>query len=279
MTNEEFEKLQTAAHRAETPCGDGVVVWHCWGDLSGEPVVLLHGGSGSWTHWAKNIAPIVDAGFYVLAPDLPGFGESDVTPKGFDADAQVDWIALGIQHLLEDRSYNLVAFSFGCMVASFIAAQQPERVLRAVFVGAPALTSQRGPSLKLKAWKEHPPGPLRVEAHAHNLGVVMLEHPELQSPLGVHIHAANVERDRIPHRRLFQTDVIAQLLPTIRAPLWAMWGTGDALHVGRFERYAAVLATAPQFQTLTLLPRGGHWIQFEAADLFNRTLLPILKQR
>ena len=39
-------------------------------------MLLLHGGSGSWTHWLRNIQPLVDAGRQVLVPDLPGFGDS-----------------------------------------------------------------------------------------------------------------------------------------------------------------------------------------------------------
>ena len=29
------------------------MLWHCWG--KGEPVLLLHGGSGSWLHWLTTI--------------------------------------------------------------------------------------------------------------------------------------------------------------------------------------------------------------------------------
>ncbi len=36
----------------------GDVVWHVWGQEHVEsttPLVLLHGGSGSWTHWVRNV--------------------------------------------------------------------------------------------------------------------------------------------------------------------------------------------------------------------------------
>ncbi len=56
----------------ETPCGNAGLVWHLWGQGSAAhpPVVLLHGGSGSWTHWLRNIQPLVDGGRRVLAADL-----------------------------------------------------------------------------------------------------------------------------------------------------------------------------------------------------------------
>ena len=36
------------AEVVHTPCGDGNLVWRRWG--KGRPLVLVHGGSGSWTH-------------------------------------------------------------------------------------------------------------------------------------------------------------------------------------------------------------------------------------
>ena len=40
--------IAAEAQRLETPCGDGSMVWRVWG--SGPPLVLLHGGYGSWMH-------------------------------------------------------------------------------------------------------------------------------------------------------------------------------------------------------------------------------------
>ena len=56
----------------EVACGD--MVWRAWGD--GPPLVLLHGASGSWTHWIRNVLPLA-AHRRVLAADMPGYGDSD----------------------------------------------------------------------------------------------------------------------------------------------------------------------------------------------------------
>ncbi|MFZ4759001.1 MAG: alpha/beta fold hydrolase, partial [Burkholderiaceae bacterium] len=45
--------LDASARVERTPCGDGTMVWRRWG--TGRPLVLLHGGAGSWNHWARNI--------------------------------------------------------------------------------------------------------------------------------------------------------------------------------------------------------------------------------
>jgi pimeloyl-ACP methyl ester carboxylesterase len=46
---------------------------------AGEPMVLLHGGGGSWRHWSP-VLPALAQEFEVIALDLPGFGESPSPP-------------------------------------------------------------------------------------------------------------------------------------------------------------------------------------------------------
>ncbi|MBS0403742.1 MAG: alpha/beta fold hydrolase, partial [Proteobacteria bacterium] len=90
-----------AGQRQVTGAGSERVVWHAWGTPDGAPpVVLLHGGSGSWTHWVKNIVPLLDAGRWVLAADLPGFGDSDPPATGNDADAMAGPLAAGLHALV-----------------------------------------------------------------------------------------------------------------------------------------------------------------------------------
>jgi copper chaperone CopZ len=53
-----LDGLEARARRQETPCGDGALVWREWGPPGGgteRPLVLFHGGSGSWRHWVRNI--------------------------------------------------------------------------------------------------------------------------------------------------------------------------------------------------------------------------------
>ena len=70
----DYAALLARAIRLTTPCGDGDMVWHMWGERQAGalPLVMLHGGSGSWTHWIRNIDALVAAGYQIWLPDLPG---------------------------------------------------------------------------------------------------------------------------------------------------------------------------------------------------------------
>ena len=58
------------------------------------PTVLLHGGSGSWNHWVRNIDALLASGRQVIAPDLPGFGDS-ARPDDVSDAIPTDSLALG----------------------------------------------------------------------------------------------------------------------------------------------------------------------------------------
>ncbi len=48
----------------------------------GAPLLLLHGWPETRRIWQRNIAPLAEAGFEVIAPDLRGFGDSEIAPYG-----------------------------------------------------------------------------------------------------------------------------------------------------------------------------------------------------
>lgn len=265
--------LQAGAQRQQTPCGDGQVVWHRWGE--GPPLLLLHGGSGSWTHWVRNIAALAQSGHSVWVPDLPGFGDSSPPPDGHDADVMPHWLEQGLATLLGDTPVDLIGFSFGGMVASLLAAAHPTRVRRLLLLGAPGLGIPREPPLDLRMWSHLPEGAPREAVMRHNLLALMLRHPASVNALVLQLQAHNLKREhrRMKRRQLSQTDVLCHTLPRLACPLWGLWGEHDALFTGRHAQVAKTLSLAPRFQGLHWVPDAGHWVQFEAHQAVNRWLL------
>ena len=70
--------FEERSRRFETPCGEGRIVWRVWG--SGPPLLLTHGGGGSWLHWIRNIDALAQERT-VWAVDLPGYGDSAMPPR------------------------------------------------------------------------------------------------------------------------------------------------------------------------------------------------------
>ena len=275
----EVQRLAAQAVRHTTPCGAGDLVWHVWGQARPgvRPLVLLHGGSGSWTHWVRNLDALVAAGHQLWVPDLPGFGDSAAPLSGGDADAMVAPLREGLQMLLGNAPCDLVGFSFGGMTAGLLLAAHPELAERLVLVGAPAMGVVPNRQFELKAWRHLTDLDEQLAIHRYNLGVLMLHDKRIIDGLALQTHVANVVRDRMPRRRLAHTDILARALPQVACPVHAIYGEYDALYKSWIHQLeAAFAATAPDFRGMHLVPNAGHWVQFEQPEAFDAALLAAL---
>ena len=262
--------LQDRAQVVHTPCGPGTLLWRVWGQ--GRPTVLLHGGSGSWNHWVRNIDALLASGRQVIAPDLPGFGDSARPDDVSDADGQAPLLERGLQQVLGATAVDAVGFSFGALTGGLWAAAQPARFARLVLVGAPALSLERIKPLPLRLWERYEPGPARDAIHRHNLRTLMLAHDESVDELAVALHAANLPRDRLRRRQLMLTDLLVRTLPALRCPVAGIWGEHDVLYVGRHQVVRDALTLAPRSLGVQFVAEAGHWVQYERADAFNQAL-------
>ena len=114
------------------------MAWRVWGE--DRRLVLLHGASGSWTHWIRNILPLATC-FRVFAPDMPGFGDSDLPPEPHTADGLAAEIASGLDVLVPPSlEFDIAGFSFGGIIARLRAARlgrDRQRGVRAQEVESP----------------------------------------------------------------------------------------------------------------------------------------------
>jgi len=257
---------------------DGVqTVWHVWGAAEQPAVVLLHGGSGSWTHWVRNIAPLRDAGWRVLVPDLPGFGDSDLPPGCTDVPQLPAHLHAGLQQLAPQGPVQIVGFSFGGMTGALWLAEYPQDAQALVLVGAPGLGLTVPERIPLKGWRHLPTAEQQNEVHRHNLMALMFEQAASLDPLALALHAANVARDRMPRRRLSGTPIVAEALPRVQARVSAIYGEHDALYRQRLSEVQEALPRwAPCWGQWHTVPGAGHWVIYEAPDAFNAALLQIL---
>lgn len=101
---------------------------------TGEPLVLLHGFGQNWYMWNR-LLPEFSKHFTVIAPDLPGLGESGKPDSGYDKKT----MAAAIHGLVKELGYNniqLAGHDIGLMVAYAYAAQFPAEVKKLALMDA-----------------------------------------------------------------------------------------------------------------------------------------------
>jgi pimeloyl-ACP methyl ester carboxylesterase len=108
---------------------------HRWYDgYEGEPLLLLHGITGSSADWAAlmhHLAP-----WPAIALDARGHGESEWDPdEAYSGDAHFADVLTAVEALGLDR-FALAGFSMGGTVAMMVAAALPERVSRLAVIDA-----------------------------------------------------------------------------------------------------------------------------------------------
>src|SRR3954470_24182831 len=115
----------------------GEVTLHYVEAGEGPLVVLLHGFPEFWFGWRLQIAPLVAAGFRVVAPDLRGYNLSS-KPTGLDA-YTADRLAADIRGLIRERgaeSALVVGHDWGGTIAWTMAMNHPEVVDRLAILDA-----------------------------------------------------------------------------------------------------------------------------------------------
>lgn len=271
---------QARAQRIAHAHAGGSTVLHHWVPAQPNglaPLVLLHGGSGSWTHWVRSIGPLLDTGHDLWAVDLPGFGASDVPPGVVDADGMLPVLADMLQALFPLQTVRLVGFSFGGMTAGMLAAAYPQLVQQLVVVGAPGIGLTNKHPFRLKGWRHLPEPREQLRNHVFNLGELMLHDHSVIDRNTVALHVANVQRDQLPRRRISSTDVLVRALAQVECPVAAIYGGCDALYPGTLDEVERLMAAhARHWQGMQRIAGAGHWVQYESPAAFHAALLPLL---
>ena len=105
----------------------------------GPPVLLLHGPAGNAIHWME-VIPDLAITHRVIAADLPGHGESQLTEDGgLDVEHVVAWLRELIEHTCPSPPV-LVGHALGGAIAARFAADHGDRLSRLVLVDALGLT-------------------------------------------------------------------------------------------------------------------------------------------
>jgi 2-hydroxy-6-oxonona-2,4-dienedioate hydrolase len=268
------DALARSARKERTPCGDRSMVWRVWG--SGEPLLLLHGGTGSWTHWIKTI-PVLSPRFQLWVPDIPGLGDSAMPPEPRNPSSIADAMAAGVDQLFpDDQLLRLAGFSFGGHVAGLIAARRPDRFKQLILIGVAGLGLQAEPREPFAKTRTGMTPDQVAAVYRQNLEVLMFAEPSNIDALAIHLQIENVRRARFRSRPFAATDDLARALADVPAPLGTIWGTRDTIARPSLEARLDVLRRHHPELDVRRIEGSGHWVMYEAADQFNAAFLDLL---
>ncbi len=285
----EITRVEALSERIVQSYAWGDAVWHVWGPQktrqdgvehdvdTGDgqavpsPLVLLHGGSGSWTHWLRNVEHFAQH-CDVWALDIPGFGDSSLPSGVTDADGLVPYIADMLNQTFQGSAVDVMGFSFGGMTAGLVAAEYPALIRQLILVGTPGL-GLHGKELAMRGMTPSMDEAAQREVHRHNLNAMMFAHPESVTEEVIDLQEANVRRDRLRRRRIARTHILAQAQARWTCSVHGVWAEFDALYKDTLQQVPQVLSNMASF---SIVPNAGHWVMFENPDAFHAVVDPLL---
>jgi len=275
-----FEEFSNYLSAIEKNCNkvfikskDSKVCWRSWG--KGKPLILLHGGYGSWAHWIKQAIPF-SKNYNVLIPDMPGFGESEDltlphTPEKISAN-----IAETLLKLISPEETPIICgFSFGGLIAGHLSYNLFERGLnpeKLILVGPGGLGAKRGEMRNMIARHSKMSEEEIYQAHKTNLEILMMHDATKVDDWSIHIQKQNTDAHRIKSRPISSTDTLARILEKQDVPLFLLWGEKDASVGVYLEDRMSILRDINSKVRFHVEYNLGHWIMYENDVIFNKIL-------
>ena len=252
-------------------------------------VLLIHGLGGSTFSWRGNTQALVEAGYLVLAVDLPGFGYSDRS-RGMDHSQEnrslllwrlLDRLDETMQAARKNDRWNLVGHSMGAGTATQMALTKPERAASVALVDGAVLTGGRS----LGVLGEYPPLQRWIEVLGRRVFFTREQFSKfLSSAYGSSPSEADIDGYLDPLLLDGTEGTLVDLIRTatvmeeaqlneLSVPVYAIWGEEDTW-VPLEEAYR--LQTILPSMQIMVIPGAGHCpMETHSAD-FNQYLAQAL---
>jgi 2-hydroxy-6-oxonona-2,4-dienedioate hydrolase len=272
----EVARLEASSRRITTEHGSDQTIWRVWG--SGPPLILLHGGYGSWTHWIRNIDALA-AGNTVYAVDMPAFGDSDKPQGDVTAGRMAELLWHSVNSIFgSETSVRIAGFSFGGVMGIRMAALHSERIERLILIGSGGYGIAKPQNVKLSRWRHLTDHGERLEVHRKNLAALMFYDADKIDDLAVALQASNTVRAQVDSVALAQSTNIPEMLSTLRVPIDGIWGACDAVSKQNLPLLRELLTAVDPACEFVVIDDAGHWVQYEAPESVNETMLRLLAQ-
>jgi 2-hydroxy-6-oxonona-2,4-dienedioate hydrolase len=252
----------------------GPLVAHVSG--SAKKLLLLHGGRGSHTHWAKNIEPL-SRHFCIYALDLPGFGDAADVPGTIDAESYLALVDQGVNALIGEACVSVVGFSFGGAVAADLCRRLGSRCEKLALLGPGGFGEAKGRQLDLRPAPAAAPLDSRYRAVIrHNLLAMMLHDAKSVGEDTIDLQCANIAQARFNSLKVSQRSTLLGDIGAVHCPVLMIWGEKDVVAYPSPAGRAAQSKAARPDAGIAMVPDAGHWVQYEKPDAVNALLLEFL---
>lgn len=264
--------------RTERALSDPAIAFDHSGE--GELLILMHGIGGNRTNWTRQVEAF-SSRYHVVAWDARGYGKSD------DYDGPLDFhsFACDLRDLLDHfgvEKAHICGLSMGGRIAQDFYLHFPERVktlgLFATFSGFKRLNKEeqeRFVRLRLKPLVEDGKEPKDIAPVVAKTLIGPDADPKHFQQLVESMEALHKESYVKTIQATTQYEKALQL-EDINVPTLLIFGENDSLTPPAIgERMETRIADCEYVE----VPRSGHLINIEEADIFNETLMSFLERR
>lgn len=255
--------------------------WHYLHGGSGPVLVALHGFGADGDNWLR-VAPALTQYFRLIAPDLPGFGQSVPGANlDFDIDSQVQRLHKFLRSI-EASPYVIAGNSMGGWIAAAYAARYPGE-LNALWLLAPLGVHDSRESPMLQSINLNKNSPFQVanlaQFRKRVLNPMFGKQPWFPYPLQIYF-SRNAQRLSSAAPSMFkqvlhQSPPLESISENINIPVLLQWGKKDqVVDVSGVNTLQSVI---PEI-TVQLQDRTGHLPMLEAPDASVRFFTDFCKQ-
>lgn len=250
------------------------------GPADGTPVVLVHGHPFNRTLWSPQVHALTAAGYRVIAPDLRGYGDSDVTPGTVFLSDFADDIAGLLDHLALDSAV-IGGVSMGGQIAMAFHQRHHHRVHALVLsdTSAPAETDEGkryrnalADRLLAEGMAGYAEEVIDKMVAAYNVTAL----PDVATHVLGMMRATNPEGAAAALRGRAERPDYRDSLATADVPTLVVVGADDAYTP--IAAAEAIRDLVPDAE-LSVIDRAGHLPGAERPERFNAVLLDFLRTR
>ena len=244
----------------------------------GPAILILHGWGGSSASWVAVQQHLVQKGYKVIIPDLPGFGKSVTSENPWGVGEYMVWLDKFLEELkiakkeLDDNPFFLVGHSFGGRISVKFVHNFPEKVKALILCDSAGIKPKRDLNTRFIFLLVRIGNALFTPRHMQrfkdglkNLFYILIRNKD-------YVKAEGNMRETI--KKVLSEDLLPEL-PGIKKNTLIVWGEKDKMVP---LEYAYIFKEKIQGSDLIVLPKVGHSPHLETPSQLSEIISNFFKK-